>query len=381
MFRSHLPALLLFTTIFFVNFLARIVLAPLLTSVEADLFLSHVESGSFFLLMSLGYFTTLLCSGFISSRLTHKQTVILSSTALGLALIYISFSTTLLSIRLGFIALGMGAGPYFPSGMASLTDMVEPRDWGKAIAIHELAPNLSFVLAPLISELVLVWFSWRTVFMTLGLIAVLLGGIFTKFGQGGDFNGNPVRPAAFNNFITDPEFWIIVILFCLAISNNLGIYTMLPLFLVIAHGIQRSWANTLLSLSRIAAVGIALASGWAADSFGPKRVMQIVFLLSGLLTIFIGLAPSSWMAVAVFLQPLAAVCFFPAGLAVLSRTSSSAGRNLAVALAVPIAMLFGGGVVPTFIGLTGDFSSLALGIFVTGTMISIGAWVSGYVKD
>jgi NNP family nitrate/nitrite transporter-like MFS transporter len=381
MFRSHLPALLLFTLIFFVNFLARIVLAPLLPSVEADLSLSHVESGSLFLLISIGYFFTLLCSGFISSRLTHKQTIIFSSTMLGLALVYISFSTSLLGIRMGLIALGMATGPYLPSGIASLTDMVESHNWGKAIAIHELAPNLSFVLAPLISELVLIWFSWRTVFVTLGLTALLLGGIFARYGRGGSFKGNPIRPAAFKSFITKPVFWIMVVLFCLGISNNMGIYTMLPIFLVSTHGIQRSWANTLLSLSRVAAVGMALAGGWATDYFGPRSVLKIVFLVSGLLTIFIGLAPSSWVAVAVFLQPLAAVCFFPAGLAALSATSSSEGRNLAVALAIPITILFGGGFVPTFIGLTGDFGSFALGIVLTGTAISIGFWLCRFVRN
>jgi len=55
-FCDRLPLLLL-TSIFFVNFLARILLAPLMPAVESDLGLSHAEAGSFFLLVSLGYFT------------------------------------------------------------------------------------------------------------------------------------------------------------------------------------------------------------------------------------------------------------------------------------------------------------------------------------
>jgi len=90
MFRQQLPALLLFTLIFFINFLARIFLAPLLPGVEAELSISHTEAGSFFLLLSMGYFSTLLCSGFISARLTHRLTIIVSNVAIGLTLIFTS---------------------------------------------------------------------------------------------------------------------------------------------------------------------------------------------------------------------------------------------------------------------------------------------------
>ncbi len=42
-FRDGLPALVLLTSIFFVNFSARIFLAPLMPAVESDLGISHAE--------------------------------------------------------------------------------------------------------------------------------------------------------------------------------------------------------------------------------------------------------------------------------------------------------------------------------------------------
>ena len=84
-FGAGMIPLLLLTSIFFVNFLARIVLAPLMPGIESDLEISHAEAGSLFLVISLGYFVSLLGSGFISSRLTHKRTIILSAMVLGLA--------------------------------------------------------------------------------------------------------------------------------------------------------------------------------------------------------------------------------------------------------------------------------------------------------
>ena len=379
-FLTQLTPLLLLTSIFFVNFISRIILAPLMPRVKADLALSHAEAGSLFLLISLGYFSTLLASGFISSRLTHRKTIMFSGIAMGMALFITSFSTSLWGMRLGLIAIGMAAGPYMPSGLATLTTLFKYRHWGKALAIHELAPNLSFVLAPLVAEVVLYWFSWRTVFMALGFAAFILATVFARFGRGGDFRGESFKYSSLRLIFSNPAFWIMVILFSLGISSTLGIYTMLPLYLVTDHGMDRNWANTLIALSRIAGVGMALAGGWATDRFGPQRILRIVFVLTGMLTLFIGLAPQTWVAAAVFLQPVMAVCFFPAGFAALSRVSSAGERNLTVSLTIPMAFLIGGGAVPALIGFIGDVYSFGWGIAMVGSLIMTGSIFAGFIK-
>jgi len=379
-FFTQLTPLLLLTSIFFVNFISRIILAPLMPRVKADLALSHAEAGSLFLLISMGYFTTLLASGFISSHLTHRKTIMFSGIAMGIALFMTSFSTSLWGMRLGLIAMGMAAGPYMPSGLATLTTLFEYRHWGKALALHELAPNLSFVLAPLVAEAVLYWFSWRTVFMVLGFAAFTLAAVFARFGRGGDFCGDSFKYSSLRLIFSNPAFWIMVILFSLGISSTLGIYTMLPLYLVTDHGLDRNWANTLIALSRIAGVGMALAGGWATDRFGPQRILRIVFVLTGMLTLFIGLAPQAWVAVAVFLQPVMAVCFFPAGLAALSQVSSAGERNLTVSLTIPMAFLVGGGAVPALIGFIGDVHSFGWGIAMVGGLIMTGTIFAGFIK-
>jgi NNP family nitrate/nitrite transporter-like MFS transporter len=379
-FHTYIGALLILTSIFFVNFIARIVSSPLMPRIETDLGLTHADAGSLFLLISLGYFLTLLSSGFLSSRLTHRQTIILSGVALGLALLGTAFSSGLWGIRLGLLAVGMAAGLYFPSGIATITASIGPRHWGKAIAIHELAPNLSFVAAPLVSEAVMLWFSWQAVFLLLGIAALVFAGVFERFGRGGEFCGEVPSYGSFRIILSKPAFWIMVILFSLGISGTLGIYTMLPLYLVTTHGIERHAANMLVAFSRIAGIGMALMGGWATDRFGPKRDLKLVFVLTGLTTMFIGLASSSWVAISVFLQPMLAGCFFPAGLAALSLVTSDKERNIVVSLTVPIAFLIGGGAVPTLIGFIGDVGTFALGFALVGALILSGALFSSCLK-
>ena len=379
-FGKRLGPILLLTSIFFLNFISRIILAPLMPDMVSRLHLSNVQAGSFFFFISLGYFSTLLGSGFLSAYLTHKKTIICSIFAIGLALFIISLGQEIWSIRLGLILLGMAAGPYIPSGIATLTTLTTSDHWGKAIAIHELAPNLGFIVAPLLVEAMLLEFSWRAVFILLGIMTWLLGAIFARFGQGGDFKGQFPNIASMKAIFSNATFWIMVVLFSLGISGTLGIFTMLPLYLVADHGFDRSWANTLIAISRIAGLGIVFFGGWAADRFGAKRVLRIVFILSGSLTLLLGLASTDWITVVIVLQPVVAVCFFPAGLAALSMITAPKERNIAVSLTVPLAFLFGGGAIPAMIGLVGDLGSFKWGFGLVGVLILMGGLLPGYLK-
>ncbi|OGP52911.1 MAG: protein NarK [Deltaproteobacteria bacterium RBG_13_52_11] len=379
-FRSHIPSLLFLAGIFFLNFLSRIILAPLLPAIEGDLNIRHGEAGSFFLFISLGYFAGLLGSGFISSRFTHRRTIIISSVVIGGALLAVALSHTMGGIRGGLILMGLGAGLYLPSGIATVTSMVSSRDWGKAIAIHELAPNLSFIAAPLVAEGLMLWLPWRGVIALIGVAAVLVGVAFMRLVKRGTFAGEAPSPKTLHVLIAQPAFWIMMALFSLAIGASLGVYTILPLYLVTEQGFERSWANELVAFSRIAGPAFAFVAGWASDKMGPKRALVSVFLTTGMATVLLGIARGSWIVPFLFLQPMLAIGFFPAGFAALARIGPSQVRNVAVSFTIPVAFLVGGGVIPAGLGMMGDANSFALGIMLYGVLLLGGIILLRYLR-
>jgi NNP family nitrate/nitrite transporter-like MFS transporter len=370
----------LLAAIFLLNFLGRVILAPLLPTIQRDLGVGHAEAGSLFLLISMGYFVSLVASGFVASRLMHYRTITLSAVAIGLALVSISFSDSQGGVLAGLVLLGLAAGLYLPSGISTLTSLVGPNQWGKAIAIHELAPNLGFVLAPLISEALLKWFSWRGILGVMGVASLIAGAAFARFGRGGRFPGAAPSVASFQNILAKPAFWIMTILFSLGITGSLGIYAMLPLYLVAERGIDQYSANILVAISRISGLGMAFLAGWATDRFGAKRIMAAVFLVTGSLTVLLGLAKGYWIVIIVFLQPMLAVCFFPAGFAALSCIGPASSRNVAVSLTIPLAFLIGGGGIPSGIGIMGDLAKFALGFGLVGGLILVGFILSLTLK-
>jgi NNP family nitrate/nitrite transporter-like MFS transporter len=345
-----------------------------------DLNLTHADTGALFFMISLGYFITLIGSGFVSARFNHKRTIIISNTALGFALIGTSFCTGPWTLRLGLFTVGMAAGLYLPSGIATLTSLIPSRHWGKAIAIHEIAPNLGFIAAPLFCQAVLVWYSWRMVFLLMGMVSLILSPVFVRYSRGGEFKGAAPSFVSFRQLGGNLSFWVMVLLFSLGIIGTLGIYTMLPLYLVTEHAIDINLANTLIALSRIPCMIMAFVGGWATDRIGPRRTLRIVFLIAGLMTLFLGIASRSVILYIVFLQPLVAVCFFPAGFAALSLIVPAKSRNIAVSLIVPLAFVVGAGLVPVFIGFIGDMGSFAFGITICGGLITAGSIFTGMLK-
>ena len=377
--RSKMGPMLLLTTIFFLNFMARIILSPLIPTIEKELKTTHSQAGSLFLFMSVGYVIALLSAGLVSGRLFHRKTIVLSATAVGITLAAISLGRNLTHMRLGFFLLGATAGIYLPSGIATLTSMIRAGDWGKALAIHELAPNLAFVTAPMVSEALLLWFSWRTILAIVGAASACVGLAFAFWGRGGEFPGEALSVRHCKRLLRKPTFWIMAMLFSSAICGSLGVFSMLPLFLVSEAAMDRTRANTLVALSRISGLGMGFAAGWITDRVGANRIIKMVLLLTGILTVLLGTVSGTWLVILVFLQAMLAVCFFPPGFTALSITGSAGERNVAVSLTIPIAFLIGGGVVPAGIGMMGDAGSFGMGMVLSGGFILIGYMVSRYL--
>lgn len=367
-----LLTVLVLTGVFFFNFIGRLILAPFVLNVELEFALTHVQAGQLFLFVSLGVSLALAFSGFLAAVLKHRQIVVLSCCGVGLGLILTALSQSLLALKTSLFCMGLAAGLYLPSGITLITSSLSSVNWGKGLAIHEMAPNMAFILAPVVAAAVEGIFSWRVVFAFLGAGSVLMGCIFFFSHQGGESKGESPNPAVLKTILGQPPFWILTILFGLAASLTFGVFSMLPLYLVSSHGLDKGWANELVSLSRVPCLVMALCSGPVIDRIGSRRTVLIALSVSGVLTVMLGLIPGSLISVVVLLQPITAVCFFAAGFTAISMSFSSRVRNVAISLIIPMALIMGTGVVPTMLGWFADQGSFYLGFVLLGLVVLLG---------
>ena len=290
--------------------------------------------------------------------------------ASGMSLFLIATFTHLFFLRFSFFLLGLSSGVYLPSAISTISHLFPSRHWGRAFAVHELAPNLAFLSAPLFASFFLPVAHWRVAVILLSIATLSSAVIYALFGKGDTLFGEPPKLSLCTRIIVQKDFLILVLLFAVGITGTIGVFNVLPLFLVNNHSMTVEYANVLVGLSRLSSLGTALLGGWLADRFGNRRTIAGVLLLTGITTLCLGVADGSTLVLMIFLQPVLAVCFFPAGFALLSRLSTEETRNVVISLAVPLAFVIGGGLVPSLIARMADFGLFNTGLIITGLLIS-----------
>jgi len=364
-----LSPLLFLVVIFYLNFTSRVVLGPLLPVLENELGLGHGQAGSLFLVIQFGYCLGLLGSGFMSSRLNYRRTILASTIAVGSVLLVTSQSASVAGLQVGLVLLGIAAGLYLPSGIALVTGEAGQAQWGKALAIHELAPNLGFVTAPLVAEGLLRLLSWRGVFAVLGLLAILAGVCFRMFGRGGDRKPDPPRLWTVTHLAGEGSFWVMALLFAISVGTGLGLYTMTPLFLVTEIGMDRGTANSVAGLSRVLGIVTIFFSGILGDRIGHRRALALFTTTTGLLTVLLGILQGPTVTpVLVFLQSASVALFFPVAFSLISLIFSPRLRGMAVSMITVTGSLVGAGVIPSALGHWAEAFSFSSGFVLLGVV-------------
>ncbi len=370
--RAAAPQLALLALVFFFVFTARICFSPLLPSIEADLHLSHARSTSFFLFLSIGYGAASLLSGLLSSRIGHRATILLSALTTGAALLAISRAPTLGLIHAGLVLVGATSGLYLPSAIPTATSLAAGGGEGRALAVHELAPNLAFVLIPLAAAL-LIHLPWHSFLLGFGLACLVAGVAFLALGTGGRFRGEAPSLANVGLILSRRSYWVFAALFTLGVGSGAGVFAVLPTYLVAERGLAPAQVNSLVGLSRLSCLGAVFIAGWLADHFGARAVLGAILLAAGAATSALGFGRGGLLIAAVFVQPALSACFFPVGFVAVARNTSRRLFNVTVSLLLPVAYALGGGLVPSLLGVLGDRGAFAKGLVLLGALIAAGA--------
>jgi NNP family nitrate/nitrite transporter-like MFS transporter len=355
-----LSALLCLSGLLYLNVTGRVIFSPLLPLLESDFRLGHGAAGSLFLFQATGYAVGLLVSGVAAWRLTHHGTIVVSAFGSGVTLLAISSGSSLVALRAGLVLLGAAAGLYLPSGIATITELAADTQRGRAMAVHELAPGIAFITAPLAAEAMLRWVSWRIVLATFGVALLIAGFLYSRAGQGGREGGEPPHLRTMAAMACDGMLARIATLFALAVALGYGLYAMLPLFLVVERGMARPSANTLVGLSRVLGLPMVFAAGWLADRLGHRRALLAFQATTGALTVGLALAPTGVLTgFAVVLQAAASVCFFPPCYSLVTQLVAPARRHLAISVVSIAGMFIGAGLIPSLMGYLAEAWSFA----------------------
>ncbi len=370
-FRAVTGQLLLLSSIGLAMMFVRLIFAPLLVEIQNDLAIGPARSARFFLFISIGYTAAMLVSGFVAKRLLHRGAIVLSGAVWTLGLVLIAISSALPLADIGFLVLGIGTGLYPPSGVASVSDLAASGIRARAIAANEVGPSAAFVLAPLFVNALLRFGTWRSAVLLAALVSATLTVLYAVRGRTGYFAGESPRVSNVTTILKTGRFWALLVFFLMAASSTMGVYSILPTFLVRTHGIELATVNAILGASRVSGVVLVLLAGHITERLGVKVTISIVLIVTGVLTVLVGTMSGTSLLVAVFLQPMVISVFFPAAIVAMAAMTAPELRNVIVSIMIPAVNLVAAGVFPSFMGALLEQGRVGSGLVATGVLMVV----------
>jgi NNP family nitrate/nitrite transporter-like MFS transporter len=317
--------------------------------------------------MAVGYTSSLLVSNWITPRIGFKKSIAVGFVVLIGALISLLFTRTYWGLGAVAFVLGFGGGLYLPCALPLLTSTIHPDKWGKAIAFHETAATFSILVIPLLAAAALRFLDWTVLVVVLSGLCLVVTIVFLV--RSPDLRPKEEEKSPFSRVLRRKDFWIMATLWSFAAAGGLGLYNLIPLFLVNEKGLSIDLANSIFGVSRIGGLVVTFLAGFLIDRFGVKSVLLLSLLGSGFSITGIALADSFPLLVAMLaFQATFMPVFFPAGLVTISKLTNLGDRSAFAGATVAIGVVFGTGIAPTLLGTVADIWSFQAGMLVQGLL-------------
>lgn len=370
-FRKVLPWIILVSMMFLLTYLDRAMFGPLLSALEKEFDISHAASTRFLFFISIGYSASMFLSGFSSSRIRPRVMVSGSIIGCGLVLLGISAATSTVLLSVLFVLLGVAAAQYFNGGLSTMRSLVRPAEWSKAISVHEIGPNASFFLGPILAEVGASLLGWRGVVAFMGWLSIVAGIVFYFIAKGGEYPAAPVSFKGLKAVLREPKLWLFTWLMGIAISGEFAPYSVLGLHMENERSLGGDSAAMLLSLSRIAAPFAVLCGGVITARLGTRRTL-IICLSAYAAGMFLMAMPFFPLFVlGMFIQPVLTAMVFPPIFTLLAESFPVNIQPLLLAVGMPLASFMGVGFMPFALGLWGEYASFKAGFVMMGCLVGL----------
>jgi NNP family nitrate/nitrite transporter-like MFS transporter len=292
--------------------------------------------------------------------LGYKRLVVAGFIGTCLVFLGIQWAGNYLTFHILFFLLGITTGAYLPSIIPIITETYDYRHWGKAIGFHDSAASLSIFAIPILVAFGLRFFSWQQLLLILGIASLLLPIYFWKV----SVEPKKEMPWSEGNYVDlfkKKKIWIMGLLWVFAAGSCLGIYSVLPLYLIKERGIELHFANTL---------------------FGYRRMLTVSLLATGLSTICLSAASTLPMIlITLLLQATFSLAFFPVALVAISNFTSLSERSMATGVILSMGVIFGMGSTPFVLGVIADHFSFKVGILGLGVLTTLSSLAVGLLED
>jgi len=291
----------------FGHHLLTALLVPLLPFIRDEFALDYAQAGWVVAAFSLSYGIAQLPAGWLADRIGSRALVTAGISGVAVSGLLVGTSPTHITMVVFLVLLGITGGGYHPASVSLISKVVEPKNWGRALGIHQIGGTGSYFLAPLIAVGIATAVGWRGSFIALAIPILAFGIVFYVL------LGRQRRSEKADNDIPNSHSELptrqgrlarLGPLITLGIAGNVLIFSTLsfiPLFVVDHLGGSEQAGAALLALAYSAGFWAAPLGGYLSDRIGTLMVLLVASLVIGPILYLLNVASYGWGISAVLL--------------------------------------------------------------------------------
>lgn len=339
----------------FWNFSYRMMVPALLPAIQASLLLSNWQAGNVIGVLNLGYAASAYPSGLYSTRFGPKRIICFGIVLTAVCMLLLTISQSYLTmLALTFIA-GLGLGTYLPQGLALLSQEYGKRKRGTIMGVHETAAPIGQAIGPLFVSMMLLPLGWTGCIQAWFALAAIpvISFLFVV----SKYRANPSSGENIHEVREWPLrlYATVVLLNSCIWSANLGLISMIPIYMVQVFLLDAAFAAFLVGATRFSGAFGQLMGGALSDRVGRFKVLLAVVAVTAVSTVGVAFAPFGPVMIAsMVIQAMATAAFFPVIFATVSDHTSSRTRAKVLGIINAAAGFIGGSLSPIIIGYLAD---------------------------
>lgn len=291
----------------FGHHLLTALLVPLLPFIRDEFALDYAQAGWVVAAFSLSYGIAQLPAGWLADRIGSRALVTAGISGVAVSGLLVGTSPTHITMVVFLVLLGITGGGYHPASVSLISKVVEPKNWGRALGIHQIGGTGSYFLAPLIAVGIATAVGWRGSFIALAIPILAFGIVFYVL-LGRQRRSEKADNDMPNSHSEPPtrqgRLARLGPLITLGIAGNVLIFSTLsfiPLFVVDHLGGSEQAGAALLALAYSAGFWAAPLGGYLSDRIGTLMVLLVASLVIGPILYLLNVASYGWGISAVLL--------------------------------------------------------------------------------
>jgi len=399
---SNYVFVLLFLLYMF-DYIDRMVVTSMFTSIERDWGISHTQSG---LLVSAVYWAIVILTFPVSiliDRWSRTKTIGVMAIMWSLATALCALTGNFVQLFMARLLIGVGEAGYAPGGSAMISGLYPLDKRAKMIGIWNAAIPLGSAIGVLLGGMIAVHLGWKHAFGIVAipglLVAILF--LFVKDYKTVDLSfvdkrNNTVkmeRKDMVKEFLTRPSVIFTYFGMAAVVFVTTSLLTWLPTYFEKVRGVPQDKAGQMASIVMMLAIvgaplGGILTDRWRRTKANARLVFPAITTLLAAITLFIALALLKGSVQYIVLLVFGTlVLMFISGAAAVTQDVIHPGlRATSYAIAVVVQNLLGASMAPIVIGKIYDLTNIQTALESLPFILLIGSllfWMGSrkYVND